>query len=40
MGVVPVDKPESYGIIEQDAEGKVKRIVEKPAAGKAPSNLG
>ena len=39
MGVVPVDKPESYGIIEQDAEGKVKRIVEKPAAGKAPSNL-
>src|SRR5674476_453523 len=39
MGVVPIDKPESYGIIEQDAEGKVKRIVEKPAAGKAPSNL-
>jgi len=39
MGVIPVDKPESYGIIEQDAEGKVKRIVEKPAAGKAPSNL-
>jgi bifunctional UDP-N-acetylglucosamine pyrophosphorylase/glucosamine-1-phosphate N-acetyltransferase len=39
MGVVPVDKPESYGIIEQDAEGNVKRIVEKPAAGKAPSNL-
>ncbi len=39
MGVVPVDKPENYGIIEQDAEGKVKRLVEKPAAGKAPSNL-
>lgn len=39
MGVVPVDRPESYGIIEKDAEGKVKRIVEKPAAGKAPSNL-
>ncbi len=39
MGVVPVDKLENYGIIEQDAEGKVKRIVEKPAAGKAPSNL-
>ncbi len=39
MGVVPVDKPESYGIIELDAEKKVKRIVEKPAAGKAPSNL-
>ena len=39
MGVVPVDKPESYGIIELDAEKKVKRIVEKPDAGKAPSNL-
>jgi UDP-N-acetylglucosamine diphosphorylase/glucosamine-1-phosphate N-acetyltransferase len=39
MGVIPVDKPESYGIIEQEAEGRVKRIVEKPAAGKAPSNL-
>jgi UDP-N-acetylglucosamine diphosphorylase / glucose-1-phosphate thymidylyltransferase / UDP-N-acetylgalactosamine diphosphorylase / glucosamine-1-phosphate N-acetyltransferase / galactosamine-1-phosphate N-acetyltransferase len=39
MAVVPVDKPESYGIIEQDAEGKVKRIVEKPEPGKAPSNL-
>jgi UDP-N-acetylglucosamine diphosphorylase/glucosamine-1-phosphate N-acetyltransferase len=39
MGVVPVDKPESYGIIEQDKDGKVMRIVEKPVAGKAPSNL-
>jgi len=39
MGVIPVDKPESYGIIEQDADGKVKHIVEKPAVGKAPSNL-
>ena len=34
LGVIPVDKPESYGIIEQDAEGKVKRIVEKPVTGK------
>ena len=39
MGVVPVDKPESYGIIEFDDLKKVKRIVEKPAAGEAPSNL-
>jgi len=39
MAVVQVDKPENYGIIEQDTEGKVKRIVEKPEAGKAPSNL-
>ncbi len=39
MGVVSVDKPESYGIIELDAEKKVKRIVEKPTVEKAPSNL-
>jgi len=38
MGVVPVDKPESYGIIEEDNK-RVKRIVEKPAAKQAPSNL-
>ena len=39
MGLVPVDKPESYGIIELDEQKHVKRIVEKPPAGKAPSNL-
>jgi UDP-N-acetylglucosamine diphosphorylase / glucose-1-phosphate thymidylyltransferase / UDP-N-acetylgalactosamine diphosphorylase / glucosamine-1-phosphate N-acetyltransferase / galactosamine-1-phosphate N-acetyltransferase len=39
MAVVPVDKTENYGIIQQDTEGKVKRIIEKPDAGKAPSNL-
>jgi UDP-N-acetylglucosamine diphosphorylase / glucose-1-phosphate thymidylyltransferase / UDP-N-acetylgalactosamine diphosphorylase / glucosamine-1-phosphate N-acetyltransferase / galactosamine-1-phosphate N-acetyltransferase len=39
MGVVPVDNPENYGIIEKDGQKRVKRIVEKPAVGKAPSNL-
>jgi UDP-N-acetylglucosamine diphosphorylase/glucosamine-1-phosphate N-acetyltransferase len=39
MGVVPVDKPESYGIVELDDEKKVKQIVEKPVAVKAVSNL-
>jgi bifunctional UDP-N-acetylglucosamine pyrophosphorylase/glucosamine-1-phosphate N-acetyltransferase len=39
MGVVAVDHPENYGIIEQTPDGAVKRIVEKPTAGKAPSNL-
>jgi UDP-N-acetylglucosamine diphosphorylase / glucose-1-phosphate thymidylyltransferase / UDP-N-acetylgalactosamine diphosphorylase / glucosamine-1-phosphate N-acetyltransferase / galactosamine-1-phosphate N-acetyltransferase len=39
MGVVPVDRPENYGIIDQDKDGKVKRIIEKPTAGKAPSNF-
>jgi bifunctional UDP-N-acetylglucosamine pyrophosphorylase/glucosamine-1-phosphate N-acetyltransferase len=39
MGAVPVDKPESYGIIEFDENKRVRRVVEKPEAGKAPSNL-
>jgi bifunctional UDP-N-acetylglucosamine pyrophosphorylase/glucosamine-1-phosphate N-acetyltransferase len=39
IGVVPVEDPESYGIIELDEKKRVKRIAEKPAAGKAPSNL-
>jgi bifunctional UDP-N-acetylglucosamine pyrophosphorylase/glucosamine-1-phosphate N-acetyltransferase len=39
VGVVPVEKPESYGIMEFGDQKKIKRIVEKPAAGKAPSNL-
>jgi bifunctional UDP-N-acetylglucosamine pyrophosphorylase/glucosamine-1-phosphate N-acetyltransferase len=39
MAVVPVEKPESYGIVELQKEKTVKRIVEKPAASEAPSNL-
>jgi UDP-N-acetylglucosamine diphosphorylase/glucosamine-1-phosphate N-acetyltransferase len=39
MAVVPVEKPESYGIIELADANRVKRIVEKPSAGEAPSNL-
>lgn len=39
MGVVQVDKPENYGILELDKQQKVKRIVEKPPKDKAPSNL-
>jgi len=39
MAVVPVEKTENYGIVEQNVLNKVKRIVEKPPAGKAPSNL-
>ena len=39
MAVVPVEKPESYGIIELANQNNVKRIVEKPTPNKAPSNL-
>jgi len=39
MAVVPVEKPESYGIVELEGESSVKRIIEKPAVGEVPSNL-
>jgi UDP-N-acetylglucosamine diphosphorylase/glucosamine-1-phosphate N-acetyltransferase len=39
MAVVPVEKPESYGIIEYGAGRNVKRVVEKPSRERAPSNL-
>jgi UDP-N-acetylglucosamine diphosphorylase/glucosamine-1-phosphate N-acetyltransferase len=39
MAVVPVEKPESYGVVELENDKKVKRIVEKPKAREAPSNL-
>ena len=37
--VVPVEKPENYGIAELEGENKVKRIIEKPTRENAPSNL-
>jgi bifunctional UDP-N-acetylglucosamine pyrophosphorylase/glucosamine-1-phosphate N-acetyltransferase len=39
MAVVPVDKLESYGIIEAKPDSALKRIVEKPKRSEAPSNL-
>jgi bifunctional UDP-N-acetylglucosamine pyrophosphorylase/glucosamine-1-phosphate N-acetyltransferase len=39
MAVVPVERPESYGITEIDNEDNLKRIIEKPTPGQAPSNL-
>jgi UDP-N-acetylglucosamine diphosphorylase/glucosamine-1-phosphate N-acetyltransferase len=39
MAVVSVEKPESYGIVELENKKVVKRIIEKPVAGKSPSNL-
>jgi bifunctional UDP-N-acetylglucosamine pyrophosphorylase/glucosamine-1-phosphate N-acetyltransferase len=39
MAVVPVEKPENYGIVEFENEKVVKRIIEKPAPSKAPSKL-
>lgn len=39
MAVVPVENSESYGVVELENEKVIKRIVEKPAVGEAPSNL-
>ncbi len=39
MAVVPVEKPESYGVVEVAAGHIVKSITEKPTSGDAPSNL-
>jgi UDP-N-acetylglucosamine diphosphorylase/glucosamine-1-phosphate N-acetyltransferase len=38
IGVVPVDNPEHYGIVEVD-DSRIKRIIEKPRREEAPTNL-
>lgn len=39
MAVVPVRKPENYGIVEIENGNHIKRIVEKPSRQEAPTNL-
>jgi bifunctional UDP-N-acetylglucosamine pyrophosphorylase/glucosamine-1-phosphate N-acetyltransferase len=39
MAVVPVEKPENYGIVELENGKHVKRIVEKPTREETPTNL-
>ena len=39
MAVVPVDNPESYGIVDIENNNHVKLIVEKPNREEAPTNL-
>jgi len=39
LAMVPVEKPEDYGVIELGEDNIVKRIVEKPTPGKEPSNM-
>ena len=39
MAVVPVGKPENYGIVELEDDRRIKRIVEKPGPGETSSNL-
>lgn len=39
VALTQVEDPYRYGSVELDWEGRIKRFVEKPDAGKAPSNL-
>jgi bifunctional UDP-N-acetylglucosamine pyrophosphorylase/glucosamine-1-phosphate N-acetyltransferase len=39
MAVIPVDKPENYGIVELTDDKKFKCIIEKPKLGETTSNL-
>jgi len=39
LSVVPVERPEDYGIVELKDDGEVKRIIEKPRREEAPTNL-
>ena len=37
--LTPVHDPSAYGVVELDGDGRVRRFVEKPAPGTAPSDL-
>jgi mannose-1-phosphate guanylyltransferase len=37
--LTPVDDPSAFGVVETDDSGRVRRFVEKPPPGTAPSNL-
>lgn len=39
MAIVPVEKPENYGIVELENDNKVKHIIEKPTHEESPTNL-
>ena len=39
LHLTPVDDPSAYGVVDLADDGRVRRFVEKPAPGTAPSNL-
>jgi mannose-1-phosphate guanylyltransferase len=39
IALTPVENPSAYGVVETAADGKVKRFIEKPPPGQAPTNL-
>ena len=39
IAVTPVDNPTSYGVVETDSQGRVKRFLEKPSRDEATTNM-
>ncbi len=39
IALAPVDDPSQYGVVALDGTGAIRRFVEKPSPGEAPSNL-
>ena len=39
IALTPVENPSAYGVVETGADGRVKRFIEKPPPGQAPTNL-
>ena len=39
IALTPVENPSAYGVVETAADGRVKRFIEKPPPGQAPTNM-
>ena len=39
IALTPVEDPSAYGVVDADADGRVKRFIEKPKREEAPSNM-
>jgi len=39
LALTPVEDPSSYGVVETDADGRVKRFIEKPKPGEVTTNM-
>ena len=39
IALTPVDNPTSYGVVETDSQGRVKRFLEKPSRDEATTNM-
>ena len=39
IALTPVDNPAAFGLVETDAEGRIRRFIEKPGAGEITTNM-